>query len=59
MTTPTHQIKEISYNDYHMTDGAVRDKVTDAVKKSRLKFELFYTNLSKEQEKQLRQDFAS
>ena len=42
-----------------MTDGAVMDKVTDAVKKSGLKFELFYTNLSKEQEKQLRQDFAS
>ncbi len=42
-----------------MTDGAVRDRVTDAVKKSGLKFDLFYTNLSDEQEKQLREDFAS
>ena len=42
-----------------MTDGAVRDKVTDAVKSSGLKFELFYTNLSKEQEQQLREDFSS
>jgi uncharacterized membrane protein len=42
-----------------MTDGAVKDKVTDAVKSSGLKFDLFYTNLSKEQEQQLRDDFAS
>ncbi len=42
-----------------MTSEAVQDKVTEAVKKSGLKFELFYTNLSKEQEKQLRADFAS
>ena len=42
-----------------MTDGAVQDKVTDAVKSSGLKFELFYTNLSKEQEQQLREDFAA
>jgi uncharacterized membrane protein len=42
-----------------MTSEAVQDKVTEAVKKSGLKFELFYTNLSNEQEKQLRADFAS
>ena len=42
-----------------MTDQAVKDKVIDAVKKSGLKFDLFYTNLSDEQEKQLKEDFAS
>jgi uncharacterized membrane protein len=42
-----------------MTSQAVQDKVTDAVKKSGIKFDLFYTNLSEEQEKQLREDFAS
>jgi uncharacterized membrane protein len=42
-----------------MTSQAVQDKVTDAVKKSGLKFDLFYTNLSEDQEKQLRADFAS
>ena len=42
-----------------MTSQAVQDKVTDAVKKSGLKFDIFYTNLSAEQEKQLKEDFAS
>jgi uncharacterized membrane protein len=42
-----------------MTSQAVQDKVTDAIKKSGLKFDLFYTNLSDEQEKQLKADFAS
>ena len=42
-----------------MTSDAVSDKVTDAVKDSGLKFELFYTNLSKEQEAQLREDFGT
>ena len=37
---------------------AVSDKVTDAVKNSGLTFEVFYTNLSKEQEAQLREDFG-
>lgn len=41
-----------------MTSDAVTDKVTDAVKNSGLKFELFYTNLSNDQEAQLRQDFG-
>jgi len=42
-----------------MTSDAVRDKVTDAVKNSGLKFELFYTNLSNEQEQQLKEDFGA
>jgi len=42
-----------------MTSDAVKDKVTDAVKKSGLKFEIFYTNLSDEQEQQLKEDFGS
>ena len=42
-----------------MTKDAVSDKVTDAVKDSGLKFELFYTNLSKDQEAQLRADYGS
>ncbi len=41
-----------------MTSDAVQDKVKDAIKDSGLEFEIFYTNLSKEQEEQLRQDFA-
>jgi uncharacterized membrane protein len=41
-----------------MTSQAVTDKVTDAVKKSGLKFDVFYTNLSKEQEQQLKEDFG-
>jgi uncharacterized membrane protein len=41
-----------------MTSDAVSDKVIDAVAGSGLKFELFYTNLSKEQEAQLREDFG-
>jgi uncharacterized membrane protein len=42
-----------------MTSEAVVDKVTDAVKGSGLKFDLFYTNLSNEQERQLREDFGA
>jgi hypothetical protein len=42
-----------------MTSDAVGDKVTDAVKNSGLKFDMFYTNLSKEQEAQLREDFGA
>ena len=40
-----------------MTSDAVQDKVTDAVVESGIKFDLFSTNLSDEQEKQLHQDF--
>jgi uncharacterized membrane protein len=42
-----------------MTEGAVTDRVTDAVRDSGLDFELFYTNLSREQEAQLREDFGN
>jgi len=42
-----------------MTSDAVGNKVTDAIKNSGLEFELFYTNLSKEQEAQLREDFGA
>jgi uncharacterized membrane protein len=42
-----------------MTSDAVSDKVTDAVRDSGLKFDMFYTNLSKEQEAQLREDFGA
>ena len=41
-----------------MTSDAVPDKVTDAVKRSGLKFDLFYTNLSDEQEKRLHEDYG-
>jgi uncharacterized membrane protein len=42
-----------------LTSDAVSDKAIDAVKNSGLKFETFYTNLSKEQEAQLREDFGA
>ena len=42
-----------------MTSGAVMDKVTDAVKQKGWKFEVLSTNLSKEQEDQLRKDFGT
>jgi len=42
-----------------MTSGAVIDKVTDAVKQKGWKFEILSTNLSKEQEDQLRMDFGA
>ena len=41
-----------------MTSGAVMYKVTDAVKAKSWKFEIISTNLSKEQEEQLRKDFG-
>jgi uncharacterized membrane protein len=42
-----------------MTSDAVGDKVLDAIKDSGLQFEVFYTNLSKEQEAQLRAEFGA
>jgi len=42
-----------------MTSDAVGDKVIDAIKNSGLEFEMFYSNLSKEQEAQLREDFGA
>ena len=41
-----------------MTSGAVMDKVTDAVKAKGWTFEILSTNLSNEQEEQLREDFG-
>ena len=42
-----------------MTSGAVMDKVSDAVKAKGWKFEILSTNLSDEQEAQLREDFGA
>jgi len=42
-----------------MTDDATIDKVTDAIKKSGITFDIFYTNLSVEQEEKLKADFAA
>jgi uncharacterized membrane protein len=42
-----------------MTSDVVGDKVLDAIKNSGLEFEMFYSNLSKEQEAQLREDFGA
>ena len=42
-----------------MTSGGVVDKVSDAVKQKGWKFEILSTNLSKEQEDQLRQDLGA
>ena len=42
-----------------MTSDAVQDKVRDAVRRSGLKFDLFYTDLSDEQEKQLHDDYGA
>lgn len=42
-----------------MTSGAVIDKVSDAVKQKDWKFEILSTNLSNEQEAQLRKDFGT
>jgi len=42
-----------------LTSDPVGDKAMDAVKNSGLRFEMFYTNLSKEQEAQLREDFGT
>lgn len=42
-----------------MTSDAVVDKVTDAVKQKGWKFEILSTNLSKEQEDELREEFGA
>jgi uncharacterized membrane protein len=56
--TAREKVTEGTSAVFLMTSDATTDKVTDAVKDSGLEFELFYTNLSKEQEEQLRQDFG-
>jgi len=43
---------------FMMTSQAVLDKVTDAVKEKGWKFELISSNLTKDQEQQLREDFG-
>jgi uncharacterized membrane protein len=52
------QVTEGTSALFLMTSGAVMDKVTDAVKQKDMKFEILSTNLSKEQEDQLREDFG-
>lgn len=42
-----------------MTSDAVKDKVADAIKEKGWKFEIISTNLSNEQEAQLRADFGA
>ena len=42
-----------------MTSGAVMDKVQDAVKEHNVKFTIVTTNLSKEQEEELRKAFEA
>ena len=41
-----------------MTSGAVIDKVADAVRHKGWKFEILSTNLNKDQDAQLREDFG-
>jgi len=50
------QVTEGTSALFLMTSGAVLDKVTDAMKG--MQFEIIATNLSQEQEKQLREAFA-
>jgi len=52
------QVTEGTSALFLMTSGAVMDKVSDAVKEKGWKFEIISTNLSKEQEDQLRRDFG-
>jgi uncharacterized membrane protein len=52
------QVTEGTSAVFLMTSDAVTDKVTNAIKGSGLDFDLFYTNLSNDQEEQLRADFA-
>jgi uncharacterized membrane protein len=42
-----------------MTSDAVKDKVADAIKEKGWKFEIISTNLSNDQEAQLREDFGA
>jgi len=52
------QVTEGTSALFLMTSDAVMDKVSDAVKGKGWNFEVLSTNLSKEQESQLRQDFG-
>ena len=42
-----------------MTSGAVQDKIADAIKEKGWNFEIISTNLTNEQEEQLREDFGA
>jgi uncharacterized membrane protein len=42
-----------------MTSDTVKDKVADAIKEKNWKFEIISTNLSNDQEAQLREDFGA
>jgi len=52
------QVTEGTSALFLMTENAVMDKVSDAVKKSGLKFSIITTNLTDEQDAQLRADFG-
>ena len=52
------QVTEGTSALFLMTSSAVIDKVSDAVKKSGLKFTIISTNLTDKQEAQLREDFG-
>jgi uncharacterized membrane protein len=56
--TAQERVTEGTSAVFLMTADAVIDRVTDAIKSSGLEFDLFYTNLSNEQEAQLREDFG-
>ena len=55
----SQQVTEGTSALFLMTSDAVVDKVSDVVNAKGWKFEILSTNLSKEQEDQLRQDFAA
>lgn len=57
--TARNKVTEGTSALFMMTSQATSDKVTDAIKNSGLSFDIFYTNLSEEQEQQLKEDFAS
>lgn len=56
--TVSEKVTEGTSALFLMTDKVVLDKVTDAVKEKGWSFELISSNLSKEQEQQLREDFG-
>ena len=59
MDSVSAQVTEGTSALFLLTDKVVVDKVSDAVKKSGLKFEIISTNLSDEQEAKLKEDFGA
>jgi len=59
MDSVSAQVTEGTSALFLLTGKVVEDKVSDAVKKSGLKFEIISTNLSDEQEAKLKEDFGS